>query len=211
MLDKSTLDAVFLGIILIWLLIAICITFVFDECYRDLNVSFADILNGLGSKYRFKTKSMRTAAEQLYEYKVHNEFDNTKKVDISILLQKNKVIDPPPASSLTDVCLHKLSTSKDDFNKLMYFVPIFNNPIYPKVIQSYNSKTKTFKNFDKNKSTKRIIIDDLLNINEQSIVVDNPSIDETLLKRIINDVNTFLNDEWIYQLLKYANDNKFLS
>lgn len=206
----SLLHPLALIIFLTGLIVAFVLIYVVEDCYKIKSSSFEQLKAGLDRRLNFRSNTLRLMAQKIYQYKATNEFNPTEDTYVSVFMAGNKLNMLPPASDLNDVCLHKLATStKDSFNKLIYYIPVFNHPMYAKCVLSYNHKLQKFKNFDRSRSTRDIIIRDVLNIDDPSnpdlessiVALPNVQLSESIYLKIIDELKNPGNDQLLYVLL----------
>jgi hypothetical protein len=122
----------------------------------------------LDSQKQFKTNDIRSMAKILYSYKAMYEYDASATDDFVSLFAITRPSRLPPADSLHDITLYKL-LSTDRFSIMASYIPIFNHPNYVDCINAYDPSSKTFRSIVANRSTKDIIIKDILNIGDDSV------------------------------------------
>ncbi len=209
--DVSFLFAAMAGL-LVFVLVFYSVVFS-SRCYKSNAPTYAQLLTSLNSNYKLKHTAYRTMASRIYEYRIANEYSRIADTYISIFMAKQMTTVPPPSSELNDFCLYKLATSSTDrFNILVSYIPIFNHPRYIECIKSYDTVSKTFKSIDPDRSTKEIIIRDVLNIDDASkatlsesilsyVQQSNPTFDASTVTPFINSWLSTTTDESLYNLL----------
>lgn len=137
-------------------------------CSKVKSPIYEHLLDGLNSDCSFKTISLRLMAERIYEYRSLKEFIKPGGQYVSIFMATG-VSSPPPVASLSDIALFKLATaSKDRFSILISYIPIFNHPRYVECLKAYSKKSLSFKSIDSSRTTRDIIIKDLLGVGNRS-------------------------------------------
>lgn len=197
-ITKKHLHVAVLVVILIGLIVAFVMSFVIQECYKSKLYTYDNLKDGLGPGLTYKNKSLRLMAERILEYKLTHEQGTTDDAFVNIFLVGKS---PTPykltVENLSDLCVHKLITTRsEEFPKLIYYVPIFNHELYNRCIGSYDLTTKKFSNFDNSKSTKDIIIEDILKIGKDSTTT------QARWQTVLNSVREQLQtDEFLYKVL----------
>lgn len=142
-----------------------------EGCAKLQSPTFNNLVNGLNSNFEFKNEKLKLMAQRIYEYRSSVEYKSASDEFISIFINPKDPTSPIDVSLfINDVALHKLATADANmFNVLVSYIPIFNHPRYLECIRAYDSSSMEFKNIDSNKSTKEIIINDILRIDEISV------------------------------------------
>lgn len=191
-LTARAVHAGILVVILVSLVIAYVVLLSVHSCHRTKTHTYGELKDALGPDLRYKDNSLRMMAERIYDYKIAHEKKTTQDAFVNIFLFSRS---PDPysksASSLSDVCLHKLATSTAaDFPKLVYYIPMFNHPKYVECIINYNRDAKKFSD-----TTKATIINDILQF-------DAVTSTEAKWQGVLENVKTRLqDDEFLYTIL----------
>lgn len=150
-----------------------------QTCPNDHAPEFQIDRISLDSYKRFKSNDVRSMAKILYTYKSLYEYDASATDDFVSLFAISRPSRLPPADSLQDITLYKLLTT-DRFSILASYIPIFNHPNYVDCINAYDPSSKKFLPIIDSRSTKDIIIKDILNIGDDTITDLKTSIDAYL-------------------------------
>lgn len=181
-----------------------------QACPSDHAPNFETDKISLDSYKQFKTNEVRTMAKILYTYKATYEYDVSASDDFISFFAIKKPTRLPPADSLQDITLFKL-LSTDQFSLMASYIPIFNHPNYVDCINAYNSRSKTFDSIDNSRSTRDIIIKDILMIQDTSdhdlttiiksyLMNANPAFDSTQAT-MFESILLNADDEELYNLL----------
>ncbi len=141
-----------------------------SSCSNERSPEYCDLCCGLDKNCNFKSRDLRLMAERIYEYRLEHEYTPPSDTFISIFMMRNKP-DPanlPAAESLSDIALHHLVTATDKFSLLISYIPIFNHPRYIDCLKAFDQKTRLFRGIDSERSTKDIIIQDILGFGDES-------------------------------------------
>ncbi len=166
---------------------------VMAKCSTFIVPRISELKDALNDKYKFKSKNLRIMAERIYDYRVAKEYIPQGQQDeyISIFLPSTTQEPLPSSSSLQDVALYKLATcdTKEKFNVLVSYIPIFNHPRYSECLKDYNKDNKKFNHSD----TRDIIFNEVLNIENY--------LETANLSNYAAFIKNNATDQWLFELL----------
>lgn len=163
---------------------------------------------------KFINQDARTLASMIYSYRTKVVFNS--KIDNNYInvfgIQRPSL--PYNTNELNDLTLYKLITCDiRDFDKMMFFVYVFNSPLYESCIKRYDPSTKKFVNQDDGRLVKDIIIKSLLKFGDENETdlrksiemkinenTESSKLSPTLIKAIV-DTLVNMPDEQLYKFI----------
>ncbi len=187
----------------------------YDCQYKHMK-SFNEIIEliKLSDDGTFETQHGKSIAQCIYNYRkqfVYEYGDSNNYIDIFAIF---KPPSPPDSNSLNDISLYKLVTCNVlAFSKMVTFIYVFNNPQYFNCIKAYDHSSKKFNSINNERSTRDIIIKDILKFGDPSIpdlkqsietqikkINSNTSISQSLVSSVIDTLHN-MNDEQLFNLI----------
>jgi hypothetical protein len=211
-------------LLLLMLVLAVVLTIylipqITAECQYRHTDSYRSVMNlvKLDKDGQFTTVDGRLIAQSIYTYRSKFLYDitNTDNNYIDIFSVRSPVV-PYTVDMLSDVALYKLVVcSEKRFSRVMTFVYVYNNPLYTQCINAYNPTTKTFSEIISGRSTRDIIVKDILKFGDESTAdlkaaiqqkisrVDvDPNISDAMITGVVDTLNSAPEEE-LYNLIEY--------
>ncbi len=165
----------------------------------------------------FINKEARAIAQLIYEYRSRFVYDYTMKNNYINVFKVRSPNVPYKIDELSDMALYRLSTCTGaEFSKMMAFAYVYNNARFIECINAYNTQTRTFGSIDLKRSTRDIIIKDILHfgdasINDLKLAIEseakrmnlNTGISSKLIESVVNSLNA-MTDEQLYNLINHG-------
>jgi len=187
----------------------------YDCQYRHTS-SYNDLLNKmiLNNNGTFSDTNGKLMAQTIYTYRSQFAYDYSDSNNYINIFDIHKPSTPYGIDALSDVALYKLATCDiSEFSKMVMFTYVFNNDKYNQCIAAYDTNSKKFKKIESEKSTRDIIIKDILKFGDSSIsdlkksikarintIGMDPSITDSLINAVIDSLNN-MSDEGLYNLI----------
>ncbi len=224
-LIKSILLSSIKPIIFLLLVTVIVITIIYSVkevkyvCKHRSARPYNEIINdlALSSDGKFINKDARAVASIIYDYRTQFIYDYKSKNNyINIFEIINPKI-PYTADKLNDITLYRLVTCNAmAFSKMIAFAYVYNNNKFIQCINAYDKEKKIFNEIEPGKSTKDIIIKDILKFGDASVEdlknsinsrIKRNNLDKSITNEMIDSVINSLNgmnDEQLYNLINHG-------